>query len=109
VVVIDVVMADLFILVMYVHILHHRHAPPFMYENPTTHPHHLTMHVDVCTLIVTSSCGDLLLSHFIYYNCSFLFFFCDELVSFCGLQRMCLITTSKVITQYGFGPPFINF
>lgn len=47
VVVIDVVIADLIILVMHVHIIHHHHAPLSMYENHTTHPHHLAMHVDV--------------------------------------------------------------
>jgi hypothetical protein len=47
VVVIDVVIANLFIFVMYVHIIHRHHAPPSMYENHTTHPHHLIVHVDV--------------------------------------------------------------
>ncbi len=71
-VVIDVVIIDLFILVMYVHMIHHHHALPSVYENHRIHP----LHLRCCTLIITSSCGDLLLSYFIYYN-SF-FSFCDE-------------------------------
>jgi hypothetical protein len=48
VVVIDVVViADLFNLVMYVHIIHHHHAPPSMYENHITHHLHINVHVDV--------------------------------------------------------------
>lgn len=62
-----------------------------------------------CTLIVISSCGDLFLSHFIYFSYYFLFFFCDELVSFYGLEGTCFITTSRIITPYGFAPPIVNF
>jgi hypothetical protein len=76
-----------------------------MYENHTTHPHHLAMHVDVVLW--------LLLQVVVIYSfhissivvvLSF-FFFCDELVFFCGLERTCLITTSKAKTPYGFAPP----
>jgi hypothetical protein len=42
-----VVIIDLFILVLYVHTIHHHHAFPSVYEKHTTHPLHLIMHVDV--------------------------------------------------------------
>jgi len=47
-IVIDVVITNLFILVMYVHMIHHHHrALPTVYENHTIHPLHLIVHVDV--------------------------------------------------------------
>jgi hypothetical protein len=48
-IVIDVVViTNLFILVMYVHMIHHHHrALPSMYENHIIHPLHLIVHVDV--------------------------------------------------------------
>ncbi len=104
-IVIDVVViTNLFILVMYVHMIHHHHrALPSMYENHIIHPLHLIVHVDVVhwlllqVVVVYSFHTSSIINVFLF--CFFLLWWTS------GLKRTCLITTSRVITPYGFAPP----